>query len=59
MIDEPQPLPEGHPIREAWVKRIMARQLNDLGAPTWRDRQTERKAPDWDKPMIERPANPV
>ena len=31
-MSEPEALPEGHPEREAWVKRIQAGSLNDLGS---------------------------
>lgn len=42
------------PTAEEWFARIMSYSLNDGGAPTWRDWQTEREAPDHNRPFIDR-----
>jgi hypothetical protein len=52
--DEPAALPEGHPVREAWVDRIRSRALNPDGAPSPSIRQVEREAPDHRAPFVRR-----
>jgi hypothetical protein len=51
---DPEPLPEGHPVREAWVDRIRSRALNEGGAPMPSVRQSERHAPDHGAPFVRR-----
>ena len=52
--EEPAALPEGDPVREAWVKRIRDFSLNDRGTPPVRDWRRERLAPDHDAPFVRR-----
>ena len=51
---EPEALPEGDPVREAWVARIRDWSMNDGGTPPVRDVRRERQAPDNSRPFVER-----